>query len=84
MKTALRPLNVKEVKGLLGKDDIIILIQELLRIYSGFIPGSIFIGLEGRFAEWAGSFCRLIKDLVMVTEIGQRKGSYCALSTRWI
>ena len=43
-------------------DDVILLIQDLLSAFTeGFIPGSIFIGLDGRYAEWAGSFYLLIK-----------------------
>ena len=30
----------------------------------GFVPGSIFIGLEGRFAEWAGSILSFEKPIL--------------------
>ncbi len=34
----------------------------------GFIPGSIFIGLEGRFSEWSGSLLSFTKPILLVTE----------------
>jgi hydroxyacylglutathione hydrolase len=39
----------------------------------GFIPGSIFIGLEGRFAEWAGSLLPFDKEILIVAEPGKEK-----------
>ena len=34
---------------------------------------SIFIGLEGRFAEWAGSILSFNQTIILVTEIGKEK-----------
>ncbi len=42
----------------------------------GFVPGAISIGLEGRFAEWAGSLLPFDKTLVLITEDGQRKRNH--------
>ncbi len=39
----------------------------------GFVPGSVFIGLEGRFAEWVGSLLPFDAPIILVTEIGQEK-----------
>jgi rhodanese-related sulfurtransferase len=39
----------------------------------GFVPGSIFIGLEGRFAEWATSLLPFEKPLLLITEIGKEE-----------
>src|SRR5690606_13493383 len=46
----------------------------------GFIPGSISIGLEGRFAEWAGQIIPFDKPIVLVTEPGLEKESVTRLS----
>jgi rhodanese-related sulfurtransferase len=46
----------------------------------GFIPGSIFIGLEGRFAEWAGSILSFTKPLLLVTEQGKEEESVIRLA----
>src|SRR5690606_15167674 len=34
----------------------------------GFVPDSINIGLDGRFAEWAGSLLPFDQELLLVTE----------------
>jgi hydroxyacylglutathione hydrolase len=46
----------------------------------GFIPGSIFIGLEGRFAEWAGSLLPFDQEIVLVTDEGKEKESIVRLA----
>ena len=38
---------------------------------SGFIPGSIFIGLEGRFAEWAANIISFVKPILLITAPGK-------------
>ena len=47
---------------------------------TGFVPGSISIGLDGRFAEWAGSLLPLRQELVLVTEIGKEKETITRLA----
>lgn len=69
----LQALSIDEFKQLI-KDDIIILDTRHANVFTqGFIPGSIFIGLEGRFAEWAGSLLPFNAPMVLVTEPGQEK-----------
>ena len=46
----------------------------------GFVPESINIGLDGRFAEWAGSLLPLKHPLILVTEIGKEKESITRLA----
>lgn len=46
----------------------------------GFIPGSISIGLEGRFAEWAGSLLPFDQNIILVTEPGKEKESIIRLT----
>ena len=45
-----------------------------------FIPDSISIGLDGRFAEWAGSMLPLQQALVLVTEEGMEEESITRLA----
>ncbi len=45
-----------------------------------FVPGSISIGLDGRFAEWAGSLLPFHQPLVLVTEPGKEKESIVRLA----
>ena len=78
---ALKPLSVVAFKTLL-QDDATILLDTRLAVdfTNGFIPGSIFIGLEGRFAEWAGSLLPFDKQIVLVTEIDKEKETITRLA----
>jgi rhodanese-related sulfurtransferase len=46
----------------------------------GFIAGSISIGLEGRFAEWAASLLPFDKDILLVAEPGKETESLIRLA----
>jgi hydroxyacylglutathione hydrolase len=47
---------------------------------TGFVPGSVSIGLNGRFAEWAGSLLPFDKPIVLVTSPGEEKESVIRLA----
>ena len=47
---------------------------------AGFVPGAISIGLDGRFAEWAGSLLPFDKPILLVTEPGEEKESVVRLA----
>ncbi len=77
---ALTPLSIATFKKLKG-DDVLILDTRHANIFThGFIPGSIFIGLEGRFAEWAGSLLPFDKPMILVTEPGKEEETIIRLS----
>lgn len=46
----------------------------------GFVPGSVSVGLDGRFAEWAGSIVPFDQELLLITEIGKEEESVIRLS----
>ncbi|GAA4463149.1 MBL fold metallo-hydrolase [Nemorincola caseinilytica] len=46
----------------------------------GFVPGSVSIGLDGRFAEWAGTMLPYDQPLVLVTEEGKERESIIRLA----
>ena len=63
------------------KEDITVLDTRHADAFSqGFVPGSIFIGLEGRFAEWAGSILSFTKPMILVTEPGKEEESIIRLA----
>ena len=64
----LTPLSVEVFKNKMKEDVIVVDTRHADIFTEGFIPGSIFIGLEGRFAEWAGSILSFDKPLLLVTE----------------
>ncbi len=47
---------------------------------SGFVPESLSIGLDGRYAEWAGTLLPNTQDLILVTEPGKEKESITRLA----
>ncbi|MBV9961492.1 MAG: MBL fold metallo-hydrolase [Parafilimonas sp.] len=81
LQTALKPLTLNEVKSLANSDNIILLDTRSTTAFSeGFIPGSIFIGLDGRYAEWAGSLLPFNKTILIVAEPGKEKESIIRLT----
>lgn len=80
MERALKPLSIKEFKAKV-KDGAVILDTRHANIFpDGFVPGSISIGLEGRFAEWAGSLLPFHEPIVIVTEPGQEQETIVRLA----
>jgi glyoxylase-like metal-dependent hydrolase (beta-lactamase superfamily II)/rhodanese-related sulfurtransferase len=70
----LQPLSVTAFKEKAAQDDTIIVDTRKATVFTeGFVPNSIFIGLEGRFAEWAGSILPFDKNILLVTEAGKEK-----------
>jgi hydroxyacylglutathione hydrolase len=61
--------------------DIIILDTRPASIFTqGFVPKSIFVGLEGRFAEWVGTVLPITKPIILVTEIGKEQETITRLA----
>ena len=76
----LSPLTVDDLKKLM-EEDVLVLDTRHANIFTkGFIPGSIFIGLEGRFAEWAGSLLPFDKPIILITEPGKEEETVVRLS----
>ncbi len=74
MDNALRPLDLAGFKSLMEGEDAICLDTRDPKLFTeGFVPGAISIGLEGRFAEWAGSLLPFDKPIVLVTDSGKEK-----------
>lgn len=76
----LTPLSVAAFKQQAAEDAIILDTRHADVFTSSFVPGSIFIGLEGRFAEWAGSLLPFNVPMVLVTEPGKEKETLVRLA----
>lgn len=77
----LKPLSVADFKALAKDENIIVLDTRNATLFTqGFVPTSISIGLEGRFAEWAGSLLSFTKTIILVTEIGKEKETVIRLA----
>ena len=81
LDNGLRPLTLEEFKESIVSEDAVILdTRKAEEFMTGFIPGAIFIGLDGKFAEWAGSLLPFDKPLVLVTEQGSEKETIIRLA----
>jgi hydroxyacylglutathione hydrolase len=81
LEKGLVPLSITDLKAILRQENIILLDTRPAELFTqGFIPGAINIGLEGRFAEWAGSLLPFDKDLVLVAEEGKEKETIIRLA----
>lgn len=80
VQTGSKPLSVDEFKQAMRKDRIILDTRTAIEFTQGFIPGSIFIGLEGRFAEWAGSMLPFDQPIVLVTPAGKEEETVVRLT----
>ncbi len=77
----LKPLSVSAFKKKAKEDDTLILdTRNSIFFTQGFVPGSISIGLDGRFAEWAGSLLPFDKKMILVTEPGKEKETIIRLA----
>lgn len=80
LENELTALSIGEFKQHLKEDVIVLDTRRATTFSQGFIPGSIFIGLEGKFAEWAGSILPSDKPLLLVTEDGKEKETVMSLA----
>jgi hydroxyacylglutathione hydrolase len=81
LNQALTPLSVTEFKEWKNQEEVIVLDSRKAEEFTlGFVPGSISIGLEGRFAEWAGGLLPFDKPMVLITEPGQEKETVVRLA----
>jgi hydroxyacylglutathione hydrolase len=72
-QNALTPLSIAAFKKLISEDMLVLDTRHATIFTQGFITSSIFIGLEGRFAEWAGSLLPFNKPMVLVTQPGKEE-----------
>ncbi len=81
LEAGLKPLSIDAFKTLIADKDAILLDTRRSSLFvDGFVPGSISIGLDGRFAEWAGSLLPFDKSMVLVTAPGEEKESLIRLA----
>ncbi|MCB0580759.1 MAG: MBL fold metallo-hydrolase [Phaeodactylibacter sp.] len=69
------PLNVGEFEALVEQQEALILDTRHEDVFrNGFIPGSIFIGVDGDFAPWVGALITdLQQPIVFLTEAGREE-----------
>jgi hydroxyacylglutathione hydrolase len=80
LEQSLKALTIKEFADLINDDIVILDTRNTDLFMEGFIPGSISIGLDGRFAEWAGSLISFDKPILLIAEPGREKESIIRLA----
>jgi hydroxyacylglutathione hydrolase len=80
LQQGMTALSIDAFKKLVNEDTIILDTRHADQFTKGFVPGSISIGLEGRFAEWAGSLLPFDAPMVLVTEPGKEKETIVRLA----
>ena len=76
----LTALTVEAFKNKMSEDILVVDTRPADIFTEGFVPGSIFIGLEGRFAEWAGNLLSFNKTLLLITEKGKEEETVIRLA----
>ena len=74
-------LTAKEVNNMLKEKVTILDVRSVEDFSSSHIPGSIFIGLDGRFAPWVGEILEDVsKKLILIAPKGREKEAIIRLS----
>jgi hydroxyacylglutathione hydrolase len=80
LEKGLTALSIEQVKKYIADDVVLLDTRQSDEFTQGFVPSSISIGLEGRFAEWAGSLLPFDKPIVLVTAEGKEKETVIRLA----
>jgi hydroxyacylglutathione hydrolase len=80
MQQSKRALSVADFKKEITEDIIILDTRPAIEFTLGFIPTSIFIGLEARFAEWVGNLLPSNKPILLVASADKIEESIIRLS----
>ena len=73
-------LSIDEFKKKMEEDVVVLDTRNAAEFTQGFVPGSIFIGLEGRFAEWAGTLILFTQRIILVTDKGMEEETIIRLA----
>ncbi len=75
-------LSLDKFKELAGNDDVLVLdVRDNKEFNKGFIPGSLFIGLNGSFAPWVGAMIENINQkIILIAPKGKEKEAVTRLA----
>lgn len=74
------PLSVDEFKNLAQREYVILDTRAAREFMNGFIPGSVFIGMGGKFEEWAKTLLSIESPILLITPKGEEEDSFTKLS----
>ncbi|MFT6849602.1 MAG: hydroxyacylglutathione hydrolase [Sphingobacteriales bacterium] len=74
MENGLTPLSVSEFEKKISEGVFVLDTRHQTDFHKGFIPGSVFIGLDGMFAVWVGTVIEKIDTpMIVVTPEGREE-----------
>ena len=73
MKQPVQPLSVADLKRMKSEDESIIILdsRNAGAFTDGFVPGSLFIGRDGNFVEWALDLLSPSARIILIAETGK-------------
>lgn len=80
VQKGLQPLSVEAVKIAVQNDATLLDTRQPSEFTTGFIPGSINIGLDQRFDEWAPQLISFDKPLILIANTGEERQSLAQLA----
>jgi glyoxylase-like metal-dependent hydrolase (beta-lactamase superfamily II)/rhodanese-related sulfurtransferase len=80
IEKGMQSLSVTDFKSAIRANTILLDTRPATEFTTGFVPDSISIGLEGRFAEWAGGLLPFDAPMLLITEKGKEKESIVRLA----
>lgn len=82
IKSSAKPLSVKDFELIANDTNALILdVRHQEEFVKGFIPQSIFIGINGGFAPWVGALVKdILQPILLVTPIGKEEDTITRLS----
>ena len=73
LSRALTPLSIDAALAAQSEGAVLLDTRDADSFARGFLPGAVFIGLDGRFASWAGTVLAPDKELVLICEPGKER-----------
>jgi glyoxylase-like metal-dependent hydrolase (beta-lactamase superfamily II)/rhodanese-related sulfurtransferase len=80
IKNGMNALSIDEVKKEIAEDTILLDTRKSTVFTEGYIPTSINIGLEGRFAEWAATLLPFHSKMMILTDEGKEEETIIRLA----
>ena len=73
LSRALTPLSIDAALAAQSEGAVLLDTRDADSFARGFLPGAVFIGLDGRFASWAGTVLAPDKELVLICDSGKER-----------
>jgi len=76
LKRSLLPLSADDFEKTMKEKNVVVVDTRNENSFEeGFVPGSVFMGLNGRFAEWVGTLLNINDRILLVTDEGKEEES---------